>query len=330
MFRSIIKLVTGASLAVVALTGAVAAQTVVIGQFGNPTPMQVAVADQKFEAATGWDIEWRKFSSGTDVIAAMAAGDIDVAELGSSPLAIAASQGVELQLFMLAQVIGEAESLIVRDGSGIENLADIKGKRIAVPVGSTAHFSLMGAIQQAGLSESDVTIINMPPDQIAAAWQQGAIDGAFIWQPVQSEILKTGTLLVGGDQTAEWGFPTFDGWVAGTGFAADNMDSLVKFAKVMDEANRAYLDNVDAWTADSAEVGAIAGQTGADASQIPNILKGFAFIPLSDQVSDTWLGSADKTMKATADFLKAAGRIDTTVDDYGVFVNTDVANAAIQ
>jgi len=330
MFRKLITLVAGASIGVVAFAAAATAQTVVIGQFGNPTPMQVAVSEQMFEKATGWDIEWRKFSSGTDVIAAMAAGDLDVAELGSSPLAIAASQGVELQLFMLAQVIGEAESLIVRDGSGIESLADIKGKRIAVPVGSTAHFSLMGAIQQAGLSESDVNIINMPPDQIAAAWSQGSIDGAFIWQPVQSEILKTGTLLVGGDQTAEWGFPTFDGWVVNQGFAAENADSLVKFAQVMDEANRAYLDNPSAWTPDSSEIKAIASQTGADVSQIPNILKGFAFIPLSDQVSATWLGSAPATIKATADFLKAAGRIDNTADDYSAFVNKDVANSAIE
>ncbi|VAW20290.1 hypothetical protein MNBD_ALPHA12-141 [hydrothermal vent metagenome] len=330
MLKTLAKLAAGAIIAMAVLASAATAQTVTIGLFGNPTPMQVAVADQKFEKATGWNIEWRKFASGTDVIAAMAAGDIDVAELGSSPLAIAASQGVDLQLFMLAQVIGKAESLIVRNGSGINKLADIKGKRIAVPVGSTAHFSLMGAIQKAGLSEKDVTIINMPPDQIAAAWQQDAIDGAFIWQPVQSEILKTGTLLVGGDETAKWGFPTFDGWVVNTEFAARNADAMVAFAKVMDEANRAYLDNPGAWTSDSAPVKAIAAQTGADVSQIPNILKGFAFIPLSEQVSDTWLGSAAATMQATAEFLKAAGRIDNTADDYSAFVNKDIANAAVK
>jgi taurine transport system substrate-binding protein len=68
------------------------AQTVIIGHFGSPTPMQVAAAEKRFSKATGWDIEWRKFAAGTDVIAAMASGDIKVAELGSSPLAIAASQ----------------------------------------------------------------------------------------------------------------------------------------------------------------------------------------------------------------------------------------------
>ncbi len=189
------------------LAGSAAAETVIIGHFGNPTPMQVAAAEKKFSEATGWDVEWRKFASGAEVIAAMASGDIKLSELGSSPLAIAASQGVELQLFLIAQAIGKAESLIVRNGSGIETLSDLKGKRIAVPVGSTAHFSLMGVLAHEGLTNNDVTVMSMPPDQIAAAWQQDAIDGAFIWQPVQSQILQTGKLLVGADTAAEWGYP---------------------------------------------------------------------------------------------------------------------------
>lgn len=305
-----------------------AAQTVIIGHFGNPTPMQVARAEKKFEAATGWKIEWRKFASGTEVIAAMASGDVKVSELGSSPLAIAASQGVDLQLFMLAQVIGEAESLIVRNGTGIDKLTDLKGKRVAVPVGSTAHFSLMGAIKQAGLAETDLRIINMPPDQIAAAWQQQAIDAAFIWQPVQSELLKTGKLLVGADQTATWGYPTFDGWVVNKAFAAANEAKLVAFAKVMDEANAAYLAKPAAFSADSAAAKAIAKETGAAPDQVPDILKGFQFVPLKEQASDKWLGGAAATMKSTATFLKAAGRIDKVGNDYAPFVNQEIAKKA--
>ncbi len=310
--------------------GAGLAQEVVIGHFGNPTPMQVARADGAFEAATGWQIEWRQFASGTDVIAAMASGDVAIAELGSSPLAIAASQGVELQMFMLAQVIGEAESLIVRDDAGIASVEDLRGKRIAVPVGSTAHFSLMGALNHAGIPETEVTIMNMPPDQIAAAWEQGAVDAAFIWQPVQSQILQTGTLLIGADQTAEWGFPTFDAWVVNTDFAAENAEAVAAFARTMDEANAAYLADPAAWTADSAQVQAIAAETGAAADQVPGILEGFEFVPLADQLSDTWLGSAPATMKATADFLVAAGRIDAAIEDYAGFVNTAIGEAAAQ
>ena len=328
MLKRTLRILAGAGLAAAFLSGTAAAETVIIGHFGNPTPMQVAVADNKFEAATGWDIEWRKFASGADVIAAMASGDVKLSELGSSPLAIAASQGVDLQLFMIAQVIGEAESLIVRNGSGIEKPEDLKGKRVAVPVGSTAHFSLMGAIKHAGLAETDITIMNMPPDQIAAAWQQEAIDAAFIWQPVQSELLQNGKLLIGADKTAEWGFPTFDGWVVDKTFAAENAEALAAFAKVIDEANAAYLANPEAWTAESAEVKAIAAETGAAPDQVPEILKGFAFIPLKEQAGEKWLGSAPATMKMTAEFLKTAGRIDTVAKDYSSFVNLDVARKA--
>lgn len=304
------------------------AETIIIGNFGSPTPMQVARASKAFDAATGWDIEWRTFGSGTEVIAAMASGDVTIAELGSSPLAIGASQGVELQLFMIAQGLGTAESLIAKEGSGIEKLEDLAGKKVAVPVGSTAHYSLMGGLTHAGIAESDVTIVNLPADQIAAAWDSGQVDAAFIWQPVQSQILQTGKFIVGADQTAEWGYPTFDGWVVNAEFAAANADKMAAFAKVMDDANKAYLANPDAWTADSAEVKTIAEVTGADPAQVPEILKGFTFIPLADQLGDAWLGGAVTNMKTTADFLVKAGRIDAAIDDYSPYVNTGIAEAA--
>jgi taurine transport system substrate-binding protein len=315
--------------ATLALTaGAALAETVIIGNFGSPTPMQVARAEQKFEAATGWTIEWRTFGSGTEVIAAMASGDVQVAELGSSPLAIAASQGVDLQMFMIAQGLGTAESLIAKADSGITAIEDVKGKRIAVPVGSTAHYSLMGALAHAGIAETDVEIINLPADQIAAAWDSGQVDAAFIWEPVQNQILQTGTFILGADQTAAWGFPTFDAWVANREFAEANAEAMVAFAKVMNEANMAYLADPAAWTADSEPVKKIAEVTGAAPDQVPAILKGFTFIPLADQMTETWLGGAAANMKTTADFLVKAGRIDAAVDDYGPFVTNGIAEAA--
>ena len=327
MTSSLKKLMLGA--ATLALTaGAALAENVIIGHFGSPTPMQVARAEGKFDAATGWTIEWRQFGSGTEVIAAMASGDVQVAELGSSPLSIGTSQGLEIQLFMIAQGLGTAESLIAKGDSGIAKLEDVKGKRIAVPVGSTAHYSLMGALTHAGIAETDVTIMNLPADQIAAAWDSGQVDAAFIWEPVQNQILQTGTFIVGADQTAAWGYPTFDGWVVNAEFAAANADAMVAFAKTMNEANMAYLADPAAWTPDSDAVKKIAEMTGAAPDQVPGILKGFTFIPLVDQLGPTWMGGAAANMKTTADFLVKAGRIDAAVDDYSGFVNTSIAEAA--
>lgn len=304
------------------------AETVIIGTFSDPTPMNALRAGDAFEAVTGWDIDWRVFDSGADVIAAMASGDVKISELGSSPLAIAASQGVDLEMFMLSYVIGDAESLIARDGSGIETIEDLVGKRVAVPVGSTAHFSLMGALSHAGIAEGDVTIMNMPPDQIAAAWAQDAVDAAFIWPPVQSTILENGTRIVGAEETAAWGFPTFNAWVVDATFASENAEAMAAFAKVMDEANSAYLADPAAWTAQNAQVQEIATVTGAAPDQVPTILGGYTFVPIAEQLSGPYLRDAAATMKATAEFLEGAGRIDAVADDYAQFVNTSVLEAA--
>jgi taurine transport system substrate-binding protein len=324
--KRLVGLVAG-SLAML-MAGSAMAEKIIIGHFGNPTPMQLLASSDAVQKATGWEVEWRKFDAGTDVIAAMASGSVVLSELGSSPLSIGTSQGLEIQLIAYSNILGKAESLIVSNESGINSLADLKGKRVGVPLGSTAHYSLMGALKHAGIKESEVNIMGMKPDQIAAAWEQKAVDAAWIWQPVQSQILKSGKLLVGADETAAWGYPTFDAWVANKAFAEANKDKIVAFLKEVDRVNKAYLANPAAWTADSQEVQALAKATGADPAQVPEILNGFTFLPMADQAADKWLGGASTGMKATADFLKGAGRIDAVAADYSGFVNPDYAAAA--
>lgn len=304
-------------------------KSITIGHFGNATPMQLVAASDALSKETGWTIEWRKFQAGTDVIAAMASGDIKLAELGSSPLAIAATQGVDLQLFMISDGIGSAEALIARDGTGIEKLEDLKGKNVGVPLGSTAHFSLMGALENAGITASDVTVLGMSPDQIAAAWSQDQIDATFVWDPVQTKVRANGKMIIHAGEVT--GKPTFDGWVVNREFGEQNPDFMVAFVKAIGAANASYTDNPDAWTADSAEVKAIAERTGASAADIPVILKGYVLPSIAEQASEAWLGGAmAQNMAATAAFLKEQKRIPTVLDDYSKFVNDSYLKAAMQ
>jgi len=309
-------------------TAARADDSLIIGEFGTPLPMMAAAADGEYDKAMGQKIEWRKFGSGTDVIAAMASGDVKLAALGSSPFAIAASQGVPIKLFMISEVIGNSESLVARDGAGIASLADLKGKRVAVPVGSTAHFSLVGALKHAGVDEKAVTILSMSPDQIAAAWSQGAIDAAYIWEPVLSKIMESGKRIVGSDEVAKWGYPTFDGWVVNAKWAEEHPKELAAFVKVTDTATRAYLDDPAAYLA-SDKVGVIAKATGADPAQIKSVFDGFTFLTAAEQAGPDWLGgSIADTIAGTATFLKSAGRIDSVAKDYSKFVDVSALKAA--
>lgn len=328
--KTILKtLLTGASFTLM-LAGAASAQTkVVIGHFGDPAPYKAAVADGRLEKATGWTIEWRKFNSGAEVNAAMASGGIVISEIGSVPLSAGASSGLDYQLVSVGKSIVSSESLITRNGAGIEKPADLKGKKVAVPIGSTSHFSLMGALKTFGLTEKDVQIIGMSPPEIAAAWSQNAIDAAFVWNPVQAKLRENGKQLITAGEVAKAGFPTFNGWVVNTKFGAENRAGVVNFLKVMNEVNGQYTRNKAAWTADSAQIKAIAANVGSTPQDAVVALDGASYPDGEAQMSAAWMGGgAAATMKATADFLKGAGRINAVADNYAKFVNADFAKAA--
>lgn len=307
-----------------------AAPNVTIGTFGDPTPMQAAAHNHKFSKATGWNISWRKFGSGSDVISAMASGDLKMSELGSTPLSIAASQGVKLKVFMVDYVIGKNESLIARNGSGIKTLADLKGKKIGVPFGSTSDFSLRGALKHAGIKTSQVTLLNMSPDQITASWKQGYIDAAYIWPPALTKILKTGKRLVSSAKVAKWGYPTFNAWVVNKHFAQTHKKALIAFIRAFAKANHRYLANPSAWTPDNPTVKAVAAQTGDTAAQVPESIVGYKFLPLKTQLEQQWLGGGiAQSLKSTAQLLKSEGLISRVASDYSHFVTKRYVKAAV-
>ena len=55
-------------------------------------PAKVAQADNTFAKASGATVDWRKFDSGSSIVRALASGDVQIGNLGSSPLAVAASR----------------------------------------------------------------------------------------------------------------------------------------------------------------------------------------------------------------------------------------------
>ena len=308
---------------------AVAQTKVVIGHFGDPAPYKAIVADGTLEKATGWTIEWRQFNSGAEVNAAMASGGISISEIGSTPLSAGLSTGLDYQMISVGKVIDSSEALVIRNGAGIDKPADLKGKRIAVPIGSTAHFSLMGALKMYNLAEKDVTVVGMSPGEIAAAWSQNAIDAAFVWYPVQAKIRENGKVMTTAGTVAKTGFPTFNGWVATNKFAAANRAGLISFLKAMNDINGDYSKNKAAWNADSPKTKAVATNVGITPAAVVSALDGAVYPDGELNMSAAWMGGgAATTIKSTADFLKSVGRISAAADSYTKFVNTDFAKAA--
>ena len=92
-------------------------------------PAKVAQADNTFAKTSGATVDWRKFDSGASVVRALASGDVQIGNIGSSPLAVAASQQVPIEVFLLASKLGNSEALVVK--KSITKPEDLIGKRIS-------------------------------------------------------------------------------------------------------------------------------------------------------------------------------------------------------
>lgn len=290
-------------------------------------PSRVPQADGTYDAATGANVTWNRFEGGADVIAAIASGSIDIGYVGSSPLTVAASQQLPIEAIFVVGNIAEAEALAVKGVNAPEELA---GKKIATPFVSTAHYSLLTALKHWGVDPSSLEILNLRPPEIAAAWERGDIDGAYVWDPVLTQIKSTGgTVLADSADVAEWGGPTFDAWIVRKDFAEANPDVVTAFVKTTGDAYSAYLADPAAWSANSDAAKKIAELSGAKPEDVPALLKGYVFPSLEDQASEAFLGGGTtEAVAATAAFLVEQGRIPAALPDYAPYVTTKFVEAA--
>ncbi|AXK46204.1 ABC transporter substrate-binding protein [Brachybacterium saurashtrense] len=256
-------------------------------------------------------ISWLKMNSGGDVIQAFGSDSLDISQVGSSPAVKAASPPLskEIKVIWISDVIGEAESLVVKDPA-IESLDDMSGKTIGVPFGSTAHYSLLTALGEEGLS-GDVRVINLAPDAILAAWQRDEIDAAWIWEPTLSELLgEEGHTILSSEDSAGLGAPTFD-LVAGTeDFISGNPDFMRMWTLVQAEGTR-ILNEEPELAATSISV-----QLGVEKEDAQDLLDGYLYPTLEEQAGEEYFGGdglAD-ALTSTAEFLESQDGIDALAD----------------
>jgi taurine transport system substrate-binding protein len=297
-------------------------------------PFRVLIDTGELEKTTGYKISWKKFTGGGDVIRAMASGDIQIGEVGSSPAAAVASQGMDVEVFWILDDIANAEQLVARNGSNVNSVADLKGKKIGVPFVSTTHYQLLFALQQAGIGPKDATVLNMRPPEIVAAWERGDIDATFVWNPALAKVKESGKVLASAGELAKKGRPTFDAIMVKKDWAAKHKDFMVALVKAIAKKDAEYKAEKAKWTVDSAEVKSVAKISGSDVKDVPGALADYGFLSLDEQASNAWLGGGKasgvaKALTDTSAFLKEQGRVTDVAADYSKFVNDAYVKAAL-
>ncbi len=306
---------TLAALAMIA--GQAQAADVTVAYQTSAEPAKVAQADKTFESRSGATVQWRKFDSGASIVRALASGDVQIGNLGSSPLAVAASQNVPIEVFLLASKLGNSEALAVKNN--ITAPQDLVGKRIAVPFISTTHYSLLAALKHWGVKSDRVQILNLQPPAIMAAWQRGDIDGAYVWAPAVNALKKDGKVLTDSEQVGEWGAPTLDVWVVRKDFAASHPEVVQAFAASALAAQKGYIDNPDSWLKQPANLEKLSRLSGVPQADVPVLVRGNTYLTASQQVAEL-SGPVNQAIVDTAQFLKAQGKVPAVATDYRQFV----------
>lgn len=297
-----------------------AAAAIHVGYVTGVEPAKAGIVDGGFDAP-GLHYEWRRFDNGADVVRALASGDLDIANIGSSVVAVAASRQLPITTFLIASQLGASEALVARNGSGIKTPNDLIGKTVAVPFVTTAHYSLLASLQHWGIDRNKVHVINMRISEIPAAWQGGNIDAAYVFDPALGRIKETGTVLATSGDVGSWGAPTFDVWVVRTPFADGNAVAVSAFAATALRLMGSYRLNPVAFIAAPANVDRIVRSTGARAADVPGLLAGNSYPNIAEQRSLLG-GGYVKALADTAAFLKEQGKVDATLPNYQAYATT--------
>ena len=147
----------------------------------HPNLQQIAQKYGIWDSVFGDDpvnVQLTSFSSGPEVNEAITAGDIDIViNEGDQPFLSGIANGVDLTI-LSTELRQEKTLILVADSnSEIQSAADLKGKNIAVPLGTYVHKSLIGVLQDNGISVDDVQLTNISAaGDAVAAIENGNVD----------------------------------------------------------------------------------------------------------------------------------------------------------
>ena len=287
------------------------------------------MAPQVFGAAAKADFVTVR--AGSEVIAAMSGGSLDLCNLGSSPLVVGYANGAPVSLVYVYKNIIDSEVLVVQNSSGIKTLAQLKGKKLGLPFNTSVHFAALAALKTAGLGLNDVTLINMRADAIAAAWTRREIDAAYIWIPVAPTLVADqGTVVFKSGDLNKSGIVVFDALGVRNEFKQKNPDLVLAFLKEFEKIAVTFKQNPK----DVVET--MTKFLNVDEAAVMRSLNTFYPVPAKEQLTSAWLGKPGerdtavvKTLVSQAEFLKETGQITAMPKDMnGLVDKTFVAQMA--
>jgi sulfonate transport system substrate-binding protein len=179
--------------------------TVNIGSYSKAVdyaPYLVAKSKGWFDEAFAKDgikVSYTEFQETPAITEAFGSDRADFVLLAEVPALVVKASKIDVRTTSISSVIGT--TVVVPTGSSIKTFADLKGKKIAILIGTGENYGLLKALANNGLTANDVQLLNLGPADAKAAFEQGQVDAWAVWPPFpeQEEVSGKGRVLPGGD-----------------------------------------------------------------------------------------------------------------------------------
>ncbi len=170
-----------------------------LGAAAQAEPLKIAYSD--WPGWVAWEIgikkDWFK-EEGVDVeflwfdyVASMdayVAGQVDAVCMTNGDALVTGATG-KPSVGIIINDYSNGNDMVVA-APGISSVADLKGKKVGVEEGFVGHLLTLKALESAGLSDSDIEIVNTPTSETPQVLKSGAVDAITAWQPNSGQALK--------------------------------------------------------------------------------------------------------------------------------------------
>jgi NitT/TauT family transport system substrate-binding protein len=152
-------------------------------------------------ADEGLDVTPQTHGDGKLALDAVLQGKADLATVGDTPFVFAVMKGKKIAVIATIATSNRNDAIVARLDRGIAKPADLNGKNIGVPLGTTADYFANSFLLFHGVKRKRVTFIDMKPDEMAGALDKGRVDAVSIWNTKLKQLEKglgsNGTIFYG-------------------------------------------------------------------------------------------------------------------------------------
>jgi NitT/TauT family transport system substrate-binding protein len=147
---------------------------------------EIAIEKNMFDKV-GVDVqfEWFDYVASMD---AFAAGQLDAVTMTNGDALVTGATGAQ-NVMILINDYSNGNDMIVGAPS-INSITDLKGKKVGVEMGFVDHLLLLNGLEKAGMTESDVELVNVPTNETPQVLASGQVDAIGAWQPSSGQALE--------------------------------------------------------------------------------------------------------------------------------------------